>query len=147
MNKEPTPLIVTVSGGDNQSRTMLSDFFEAAMVENGFHDVRLYYPNAMRADNAGQDMASVYDMIDRVKPQLFEQRIAIISRPDPNQKELLDKQNRLIDRELGIDIRRDYMPSLSRIAQMARDMDINENDDIVVEIPAEDDLDGDGTAP
>jgi hypothetical protein len=147
MSKEPKPLTVRIDGGDNQLRTLLGDFFEAALVENGFHDVRLYHPNARKAENYATDAETIYDLIDKTRPELFETKIAILALPD--ERELIIDQDDLATADFKRTFIRSDIPTISRVEQMARNGDdypINSSD-IAVEIPTDNDPNSDGSAP
>lgn len=89
MSREVKPFMVKIKGGDSEGRKLLGELIEAALGENTFQSVHLYYPDTTKAENSGQNTVTVYDAINCLRPQLFEVPVFIIAQPDDIDDELI----------------------------------------------------------
>lgn len=90
MAKEQTNMSVYIVGGDSVERRMIGDMFHHNLINGGFQSVHILDEENKTIETTDDDLPSLYDAIDRLRPNLFNTPIVIdlvqsmfFSDPDP----------------------------------------------------------------
>lgn len=73
---------VDISGGDNMGRALLAEVFGTALHENKFQHVIVYDSDGAPVQSNNHTIASVFDMVRAVRPNIFNSIVAIRNVPD-----------------------------------------------------------------